>query len=95
MDYAGMKEKLRREAEAPPKRGSKKRATKKFVNEIGNPISVLVEETRDTGTNAKTKERSSFDAIRIVITGPTSMSENTLTRQEAVELLRCLEQVLS
>jgi len=76
-------------------KAAKKRAAKKFVNEIGNPISVLVEETRDTGTNAKTKERSSFDAIRIVITGPTSMSENTLTRQEAVELLRCLERVLS
>lgn len=93
MDYGALKEKLRRDAEAPS-RGGKKRASKKFVNEIGNPISVLVEETRDTGTNAETKKKSSFDAIRIVITGPTSMSENTLTRQEAVELLGCLKSVL-
>jgi hypothetical protein len=82
------KEKLRREAEVPAARGS--RVTKRFTNEIGNPISISVTATKDTGTNAKTKKRSTFDAVKIVITGPTSTSENTLTRQEAAELLSCL-----
>lgn len=68
--------------------------TSHFDNEIGNPIHVRVEETRDTGTNARTGKRSEFDAVHIVIEGPTSTSENTLTRMEAQELLRCLRQVV-
>ena len=75
------------------KRGDKGVATSVFTNEIGNPIRVRVEETKDTGTNAKTQKRSTFDAVKIVIEGPTSISENTLTRQEAFELLRCLQQM--
>lgn len=67
--------------------------TSHFRNEIGNPIHIRVEETQDTGTNAKTQKRSTFDAVHIVIEGPTSTSENTLTRQEAAELLRCLQQI--
>jgi hypothetical protein len=90
--YDEMKERLRREAGAPA--SQKKRATSRFVNEIGNRIDVLVEETRDSGTTQSTGKKSEFDAIRIVVTGPTSTSENTLTRQEAAELLRCLERVL-
>jgi hypothetical protein len=70
------------------------RAARRFTNEIGNPIRVLVEETRDTGTNAETGARSSFDAVRLVVVGPTSMSENTLTRMEAEVLLDCLRRVL-
>jgi len=70
------------------------RAARRFTNEIGNPIRVLVEETRDTGTNAETGVRSSFDAVRLVVVGPTSVSENTLTRQEAEVLLDCLRRVL-
>lgn len=70
------------------------RASKKFTNEIGNPIRVLVEETTDTGVNHETKRRAKFDAIRIILEGPTSVSENTITRQEAVELLTALAQVL-
>jgi len=75
------------------KRGDKGVATSIFTNEIGNPIRVRVEETQDTGTNAKTQKRSTFNAVKIVIEGPTSISENTLTRQEAFELLRCLQQM--
>jgi len=74
-------------------RGDKGLITSHFTNEIGNPIHIRVEETQDTGENAKTKKRSTFDAVHIVIEGPTSTSENTLTRQEAAELLRCLRQI--
>ena len=88
-DLDVMKEKLRRDAEAPARAGSK-RVTKRFTNEIGNPISISVTATKDTGTSEKTQKRSTFDAVKIVITGPTSTSENTLTRQEAAELLACL-----
>ena len=88
-DLDSVKEKLRRDAEAPARAGSK-RVTKRFTNEIGNPIGISVEATKDTGTNAKTQKRSTFDAVKITIEGPTSTSENTLTRQEAAELLSCL-----
>jgi hypothetical protein len=67
---------------------------KKFKNEIGNSIRVLVKKTKDNGTNFKTKEKSSFDAIKIVITGPTSTSENIITIKEAEVLLDCLHKVL-
>lgn len=76
-----------------PRRGDKGVATSQFTNEIGNPIRIRVEETKDAGTNAKTQKRSTFDAVKIVIEGPTSISENTLTRQEAFEMLRCLQQM--
>ena len=92
-DYDTMKENLRREAGQPETRGTK-RASRRFVNEIGNRISVLVEETKDTGTTESTGKKAEFDAVRIVVTGPTSTSENTLTRREAVELMRCLGRVL-
>ncbi len=92
LGYDEMKEKLRREAGSSS--SEKKRASRRFVNEIGNRISVLVEETRDTGTTQSTGKKAEFDAVRIVVTGPTSTSENTLTRQEAVELMSCLERVL-
>jgi hypothetical protein len=75
------------------RRSDKGLVTSHFRNEIGNQIHIRVEETQDTGTNAKTKKRSTFDAVHIVIEGPTSTSENTLTRQEAAELLRCLQQI--
>ena len=70
------------------------RVTRRFTNEIGNPIRVVVVETRDTGTNAKTGTVSSFDAVKLVVIGPTSTSENTLTRREARVLLDCLQRVL-
>lgn len=89
-DLDAVKEKLRREAEAPSRASGSKRVTRRFTNEIGNPISILIEETEDTGKNHRTGKESTFPAVRIVVTGPTSMSENTLTQQEATELLACL-----
>lgn len=70
------------------------RSARRFTNEIGNPIRVLVEETVDTGTNHETGRRYRFPAVRLVVEGPTSVSENTLTRGEAEELLACLLRVL-
>ena len=70
------------------------RAARRFTNEIGNSIRVVVEETHDTGTNAKTGKKSSFDAVKLVVIGPTSTSENTLTLREAQVLLDCLQRVL-
>ena len=70
------------------------RVARRFTNEIGNSIRVVVEETRDTGTNAQTGETSSFDAVKLVVIGPTSTSENTLTLREAQVLLDCLQRVL-
>ena len=72
----------------------RRRVVRRFTNEIGNTIRVVVAETRDTGTNAKTGKASSFDALKLVVIGPTSTSENTLTLREARVLLDCLQQVL-
>jgi hypothetical protein len=92
-EYDQVKERLRRENQAPSSSG-RRRVAKRFTNEIGNPISIRVEETTDTGVTASTGKKSSkFDAIKIVIEGPTSISENTITRQEAAELLACLKQL--
>lgn len=68
-------------------------STQNFVNEIGNEIEIHVDQVQDTGTNAQTGVKSQFDAIRIVVTGPTSTSENTLTLREAQVLLDCPRRV--
>jgi len=73
----------------------RRRVARRFTNEIGNPIRVVVEETRDTGTHAQTGKKSSFDAVKLVVIGPTSTSENTLTLREARVLLDCLQRVLT
>jgi len=65
-----------------------------LLNEIGNTIRIVVEETEDTGTNAVTGRHCRFRALRLVMEGPTSLSENTITRKEAEVLLDCLIQVL-
>ena len=72
----------------------RRRVARRFTNEIGNSIRVVVEETRDTGTNATTGKTSSFDALKLVVIGPSSTSENTLTLREARVLLDCLQRVL-
>jgi hypothetical protein len=73
---------------------SRRRAGHRFTNEIGNTIRIIVEQTRDTGTSASDGESHVFDAIKIVVIGPTSTSENTLTRREARVLHDCLGRVL-
>ena len=67
---------------------------RQFVNEIGNPIRITVMKTHDRGTNHETGRHYGFPAVRIVVEGPTSVSENTLTHGEAEKLLDCLLKVL-
>jgi hypothetical protein len=47
-----------------------------FINELGNKI----KNKRDTDMNCKTKEKITFNGISLSIIGPSSMSENIITR---------------
>lgn len=52
----------------------------RFENELGNEILVGVEETYDENKGV------SFNAVKIIMEGPDSISENTITYKEAEEL---------
>lgn len=60
----------------------RKKLIENFYNEIGNEISISVDKTRDV--NEEKQKR--FDAVKITIEGPNSVSENTITNREAIEL---------
>jgi len=66
-----------------------------FINEIGNPIKIKVKNQKDIGINYKTKVKETFTGVSIAIRGPTSESENIITRQEAEHLYKCLKQFLN
>jgi hypothetical protein len=66
-----------------------------FINEIGNHIKIKIKNIKDTGTNYKTKEKFVFTGVNILIQGPTSESENTITKQEAEELYSALKKFLN
>ena len=61
-----------------------------FINEIGNTIKIKIKKQKDTGMNYKTKKVTSFQAVNISISGPTSESENIITYKEAYELYMSL-----
>jgi len=65
-----------------------------FINELGNKIKIKIKNKKDTGINHKTKEKFTFTGISINIQGPTSESENVITKQEAEELYYSLKQFL-
>lgn len=65
-----------------------------FTNEIGNDIKIKIKNKKDTGTNYKTKKKIKFTGVSICIQGPTSISENIITRDEAEKLYECLKQFL-
>ena len=65
-----------------------------FINEIGNRIKIKIKKQKDIGTNSKTKEKIKFDGVNISIIGPTSMSENIITLEEAKQLYKCLHDFL-
>lgn len=65
----------------------------KFTNELGNDITIDVKSIKDTGTNSK-GEKEEFDAIEIIMEGPTSTSTNTITHKEAMELYKALKEFL-
>jgi hypothetical protein len=66
-----------------------------FKNELGNKITIRIKNKKDTGTNFKTKEEFKFTGVSISIEGPTSVSENVITKHEAEELYMALEKFLS
>lgn len=66
----------------------------KFINEIGNTIIIKIKKHNDYGINYKTKEKKKYNGVSISIIGPTSMSENEITLQEAKELYKLLGQFL-
>jgi len=63
-------------------RSRRKKLIENFYNEIKNEISISVEKTKDMNKEKKKK----FDAVRITIEGPNSVSDNTITNMEAVKL---------
>lgn len=66
-----------------------------FINELGNKIKIKIKNKRDTGMNCKTKEKITFNGVSLSIIGPSSVSENIITRQEAEELYFTLKQFLN
>ena len=62
----------------------------KFKNELGNDIKVSVEETYDENEDKGLK----FNAVKITMEGPNSLSENIVTYQEAEELRSVLTDFL-
>jgi len=65
-----------------------------FKNELENKITIRIKNQRDTGTNFKTKEKFKFTGVSISIEGPTSVSENVITKKEAEELYMALDKFL-
>ena len=65
----------------------------KFTNELGNDITIDIKRVKDTGTNSK-GEKEEFEAIEIMMEGPTSTSTNTITHKEAMELYKALGEFL-
>ena len=65
-----------------------------FVNELGNKITIKVKNKKDTGTNYKTGKEHKFTGVSISIIGPTSETENVVTREEAIHLLNALQEHL-
>lgn len=60
--------------------------TKKFINEIGNPITIKIKRKNDIGTNAKSGKKIKIRAVNVSMIGPFSKSENIMTWDEALEL---------
>jgi hypothetical protein len=65
-----------------------------FINEIGNKITIKIKEQKSVGSNRKTGKEIKFNGVSILIRGPTSESENVITKEEAKQLMDCLKQFL-
>lgn len=66
-----------------------------FINEIGNHIKIKIKNKKDTGINYKSKEKITFSGVSILIQGPTSESENIVTKREAEEMYYALKKFLN
>lgn len=59
---------------------------KTFTNEIGNKIKLNISKVYDDGKNNETKQKYKFNAVKIQLEGPTSVSENIITNKEAYHM---------
>ena len=66
-----------------------------FKNIYTSIFLIKIKNKKDTGRNYKTNEKFTFTAVSILIQGPTSESENIVTRQEAEEMYECLRKFLN
>ena len=62
----------------------------KFYNELDNKITLSIESVDDV--NKKKKQR--FDAIKIILECPESLSENTITNLEAIKMRDMLDEFI-
>lgn len=62
---------------------------KSFRNELSNNISISIRRGK-----AQRPEEKNVHMVNVRLTGPTSMSENIITRMEAEELGKALRQYL-
>ena len=65
-----------------------------FINELNNKIKIKIKNQKDFGVNYKTQQKIKFDGISISIIGPTSVSDNVITLEEAIQLHKCLDEYL-
>ena len=65
-----------------------------FINELKNKIKIKIKNQKDSGVNYKTQQKINFDGISISIIGPTSVSDNVITLEEAIQLHKCLDEYL-
>jgi hypothetical protein len=72
---------------------SLKPISRKFTNELGNEISITIRKAFDMGINSQ-NEQQGFMGAEIVMISPNSISENTITRNEAKALFDSLKQFL-
>lgn len=68
--------------------------TERFVNEIGNHITVKVQKKNIRGTNYRTGRKSTCDGVLITMIGPTSEMTNEITIDEAKVLFVSLGKVI-
>ena len=55
-------------------------------------MNLIIKSVKDKGQNYMTKNKYKFNATKIQIIGPTSMTENTLTNKEAYILYKKLKE---
>jgi hypothetical protein len=65
-----------------------------FINEIGNKIKIKVQKNTDYGINYKTNDKIKFNGVKITMIGPTSEMTNEITKEEAIQLYKCLGKYL-
>ena len=65
-----------------------------FINELNNKIKIKIKNQKDFGVNYNTQQKIKFDGISISIIGPTSVSDNVITLEEAIQLHKCLDEYL-